>query len=170
MADAKKVAMGIGIAIILALFIGYMSYEIGKGFKDNCIDDASSYCCRTVINENSVYNYVPNEGDCYNIQGNVVDLDKCEDSPKPMYNSNCNDVHSQWYSITAAGLGLIAVILGIIITSNGTISGGLIAGGIISMITALGMYWGRLEGWMRVVAAGILLTGLIILAWFKLKD
>ena len=56
------------------------------------------------------------------------------------------------------------------IKRNNAASGGLIGGGIISLIIAVLSYWSNINELARVFLIGILAVALIILALKKLKD
>ena len=141
----KEWMFGIGIAVVLAIFVGYFSYEVSRSFENSC---------------NAKLN-----GD-----GNT-----CVDKPESgiyctSYQPECYKVRQDTFSVTALILGIIAMIVAFIIRENDVVSGGLIGGGIIAFIIALVGFWDRLEGWMRVAVAFVIAVTLIIVGLRKFKD
>ena len=171
MGKAKKIALGIGIAAILALFTGFLAWQLSDDAEQRCLlkNDEGLVCCEYSSEFDPMakdwYTWVESEEQC---NGNIVDISECED--ERYYNSACNDIQQQWFGTIAIVVGLIAIIAGIIIKSNSTIEGGIIGGAIINFIMGLIAFWEWLEGWIRVLLAFLILVGLLALAYYKVRD
>jgi len=178
MGNSKKIALGIGIAIILALFTGFLSWQVSSDGEKVCqnAEKVNAVCCdgNTQIvgpKTSGYYYWTATSAECSSTAGStaaVVDKSNCKDST--YISEKCSDGFKKSFGATAIITGLIALGFGIAMKKNLTIEGGLIGGAIINFVMGLVSYWDWLEGWLRVVLAGLILAGLIVLAWYKLKD
>jgi len=175
MTDFKRVGMFIGIAVVLGIFTGFLSFQIGDGVEQACLKETTQdYICCTDIPrqgepEFKFYQKVPADK-CTGVNQVIVENSFCEEAKVRAFSQECENKQQTYAALVALIVGVIAIFIGMMITQVGVVSGGLIGGGIISLIISLVIFWSRLEGWIRVVIAFVILITLIVLAWFKLKD
>lgn len=176
MSKTKQIALGIGIAIILAVFTGFLAWQLGNDFEKNCNtkDQSTMTCCKqndigTIPKVSDYYFWTNNVQECTASAGSVMsDRTLCKDSY--VYSEVCNDLFKQVFGTAAVIIGVLALGVGIFMRKNNAIEGGLIGGAIINFIMGLISFWEWLDGWLRVVLAGVILAGLLVLAWYKTKD
>jgi hypothetical protein len=175
MSKTKQIALGIGIAIILAVFTGFLAWQLGNDFEKNCMTSEmnTATCCKqipgTIPKTSDYYFWTTTAAECTAVSGSVMS-DKALCSDSYMYNEVCNDKFKQVFGTAAVIVGILALGVGIFMRKNNAIEGGLIGGAIINFIMALVSFWEWLDGWLRVVLAGVILAGLLVLAWYKTKD
>lgn len=128
MNNGIKIAMGIGLVMVLTLFVIFGAQYMGDTFKTMCS------------------------------QENPLDFTKCDKQ------------FDTAFTVFAIIIGLIALTVGLKIKHNNTLSGGLVGGGIVSLIMAVINYWSNLNAVVRVGAIGVLALMLIFIAYKKLRD
>jgi hypothetical protein len=91
--------------------------------------------------------------------------------------SKCSDAYEaaeSQYAIKAfavlVGLGLVAIILGVIPFGSSIVSTGLSYGGVLSFVIASAQYWGDAGNWVRLVISVIALAVLIYIGFKRFKD
>lgn len=160
---AKKIAMAIGIFVVLMLFSGFGGSYIQDYFEDNCQEGNQTGFCESNYPE-------ANQCELYNTQ------ETCESRLSDgcfwniYHDQECYDRGSLAFTIFTTIVGIIALAIGFFIKNNGTISGGLIGGGIGSLVMAIISYWSNINELIRVLLIGIVLTILLLIAWKKLRD
>jgi len=162
-----KIAMGIGIVIVVALFAGFGADYIGNSFRDNCREPSDGYCYSTSVSKPII------ENQCYDIttQEECNANNECEWDSYYSYSDECRQSYHNTFSIFSLIIGIIALIAGFIVSKNNeALSGGLVGGGIISLIIAVIGYWSYITELLRVILIGIIAVILIVIAAKKLKD
>jgi len=173
----KKVMLSIGVGILSALFIGFLIEAIYPS------PDYYDYCKRQFdLPEPQMkdpdlcdYNYDPAfRAECvdeqgmirqeYDVNGCVVKetCDYCEkeyQAVREKYNRNL-------FYITAP-IGLLMIIIGLYLpVSLDAIAGGILFGGVLTMIQITMRVFGNLERWPRVILLGL---ELVIVIWIGIK-
>ncbi len=156
-----KVILGLGIVVVIGLFAGFGGDYIGNYFQDKCNEESNT------------------QGSCQGIQGlgceTFTTRDTCPSAEggcywQEPYNQQCFDNKQMYFSIFAAIVGIITLGIGLVIKENNSVGGGLIGGGIVSLITSLFVYWSNINGLLRVVLMGVLVIVLIIIGFKKFSD
>jgi len=170
MSNAKIITLGIGIALIFAIFAGFLSWQIGSNAENSCktAETSKMICCQYSQSYGSSTFWAVDSVSCTASQGGLVGKNNC--NINNYVSTECGNNFKQIFGIVALISGIMALALGIFLKTNSAIEGGLIFGGVISLIMSLIAYWDWIAGWGRVVVSAIILVGLIILAWYKTKD
>jgi len=179
----KRTILGISIAIILALFIGYGINTFYKSpeYEDFCEEKLTkpvrlareedlSKC--VAINEANQ----PFEESCYRQDGMVryeENEDGCQVANEcDMCNKEFRDVmeiYNRNVFIVAVIAGLICVLLGGIILKLESVSAGIMGGGVLSIIYGTLRYWGEMGDVLRFSILGIVLIVLVWIGYKKFK-
>lgn len=178
----KRTILGISIAIILVLFIGYGINTFYKSpeYEDFCeekfpepvrIEKEDISKCDAVQTANEAF-----EDSCYR-QGGIVryetDEDGCQVANEcDMCNKEYREVmgiYNRNVFIIAVVAGLICVILGGIILKLESVSAGIMGGGVLSIIYGTLRYWGDMGDVLRFIILGIVLAILIWIGYKKFK-
>lgn len=167
----KNNLLAIAIAIVLTAFIFYGVYTFYE-YPDN-----NKYC---PIENN--YKFINSSDECIandglwnpnqvryaeekSIPNGYCDLStKCSEK----YNTD-NNIYKKNVFMIAVVLGLIALIGGIFVSYR-SVSGGLMGGGILTLIVGILQYWSELGDTLRFITLGIVLAILIYVGVKKLRD
>jgi hypothetical protein len=177
--DAKKLAIVLGIAALLPLFLALFMEAIYPAPEYNRYCNDTYYMTKAIpttpaVNCTEFYN-TPQAIDCSNQGGNPQTkydkngcpvFDKCDFCSK-QYNDAMqayNDGSLNIFIILAV-LGLIAVIIGIYLPVD-YIGAGLMFGGMITMFYATTRYFGSLSKMLRAL---VILIELLIIMWIAFK-
>jgi hypothetical protein len=177
--DAKKLAIVLGIAALLPLFLALFMEAVYPAPEYNNYCNDSYYYSKPIpatpkINCTEFYT-TPQAIDCSNQGGNpqtkydengCMIFDKCDFCSK-QYNDAMQvyDDGSLIIFIILAVLGLIAVIIGIYLPVD-YIGAGLMFGGMITMFYATIRYFGSLSKMLRAL---VILVELLIIMWIAFK-
>ncbi|MBW2975703.1 hypothetical protein KY366_08345 [Candidatus Woesearchaeota archaeon] len=178
----KRTILGISIAIVLVLFIGYgiSTFYKSPQYEDFCqerfpeparIEKGDVGKCEAVLKANDAF-----ESSCYRQDGIVryeADEDGCQvanvcDMCSKKYRESM-EVYNRNVFIIAVIAGLIAVILGGVVLQLESVSAGIMGGGVLSIIYGTLRYWGDMADFGRFVILGAVLTILILLGYKKFK-
>jgi len=166
--NIKETILGISIALILALFVGYgiQTFYDSPKYEDFC-----NLTTRDITTEN----------DCL-IQGGQWVATPIKEGAELKKEGFCDvqyscrndfDEASQKYNkvvfIIAIILGLSAVILGGVILKLPSVSAGIMGGGALTIIYGTLRYWGNLADVGRFFVLGIVLAVLIWIGYKKIK-
>jgi hypothetical protein len=168
----KRTILGISIAIILVLFIGYginTFYKAPK-YEDYCTEAIT----RTIITS---------EEECLNVGGQWnVYPEKILDENKTVIQGYCNpnftcdkefqsvnEIYNRNVFFIAVIAGLLSVILGGVILRLESVSAGIMGGGVLSILYGTVRYWGDLADVGRFIILGIVLAVLIFIGYKKFK-
>ena len=178
-----KVAVTIGIVVVLNLFFNYALSLVYKSpdFNTYC-HDALSYTSALTESECSSVGgkwYANNAGP-YPVPQATVDVKQTNPANVGYY---CNatytcqnkyDEASRIYNknvfITLIVFGAATLIAGIFLSANIVVSSGLAYGGVLSFIIASTRYWSSADDLIKVVILGLALIVLIGIAIKKFKD
>ncbi len=178
----KRTILGISIAIILVLFVGYGINTFYKSpkYEDFCeekfpepvrIEKEDIAKCDAVQKSNTAF-----EDSCYRQEGIVryeADEDGCQVANEcDMCNKEYREVmgiYNRNVFIIAVVAGLIAVVLGGIILKLESVSAGIMGGGVLSIIYGTLRYWGDMGDVLRFIILGIVLAILIWIGYKKFK-
>jgi len=173
----KKVMLGIGVGILAALFITFFIdaiYSVPR-YEDFCSSQPIFF--ETKAENQSICNYTYNasfRNQCLKEGGMIIEeygsngcvvKEKCD-----FCNKNFNDANERYslnlFYITAP-IGLLMIILGLYLPASiDAIAGGILFGGILTMIQITARIFGNLGKWPRVILLGV---ELIIIIWIGLK-
>jgi len=178
----KRTILGISIALILSLFIGYGINTFYKPpeYEDYCdekfprpvrLEKEDISKCDAIQQSNEAF-----EESCYRQDGIVryeTDEDGCQvaeecDMCSKEY-KEVMEVYNRNVFIISVIAGLIAVVLGGIILKLESVSSGIMGGGVLSIIYGTMRYWGDLADVGRFIILGIVLIVLIWIGYRKFK-
>ncbi|MGV8150908.1 MAG: hypothetical protein ACP5NV_04220 [Candidatus Woesearchaeota archaeon] len=180
--DAKKLAVMIGIAVLLPLFLGVLMDAVypEPNYNDYCSDDrypqkdfrAEAVNC-TDIYSTPEYLACSNQGGIvrteYNATGCSVfkECDMCSND----YNDASEEYRKNFFTIflILGILGLIGIIVGVYLSID-YIGAGLMFGGIITLVYATTRYFGELSRIARAIAIFVELLIIIWIAYKKIED
>ena len=80
------------------------------------------------------------------------------------------DQHALYAFVLMIGLGVIALIIGLIPTGSSIVSSGLSYGGVLSFIIASIQYWGSAGNWIRLAISAAGLIALLYIGWRRFRD
>jgi len=169
---SKNAILGISIAIVLALFIGYGidTFYDEPDFEDYCdekretIDISNEDDCLALGGQ---WTSIPTEK---KLESNLTKEGYCDaaytcrkeyDSAREIYNRNV-------FIITVI-LGLISLIIGGIKLKLASVSSGIMGGGALMIIYGTLRYWGNLAKIGRLFILGLVLAVLIWIGYKKFK-
>ena len=171
--DAKKIAMMLGIAVLLPLFVGLFIDAVYSEPKYETYCNSSKYAQPIREPANCSYDYynTPEYNSCINQGGNPVFnysagcpvLESCDMCSKEFNGSQ--QVYNRNVFFILAPLGLLIVILGIYFIVD-YIGAGLIFGGLITMFYATVRYFSDLS---KVIRALVVLVELVVIIWIAYK-
>ena len=90
---------------------------------------------------------------------------KCQ---KP-YNA-ANDQHALYAFVLMVGLGIIALVIGLIPLGSSIVSSGLSYGGVLAFIIGSIQYWGTAGNWIRLAISAVGLIALLYIGWRRFRD
>jgi hypothetical protein len=178
----KQVLLSIAIAIVFVFFVGFGidTFYQSPEYKDFCEDESFRKPYPIDLRESSNCTYVePSQEltkECTAKEGNLVpDRDKqgcvegyyCEICDKEY--KDVNEVYNRNVFLIAVGIGIIVLIIGFALKIP-SVSSGLMAGGILSILYGTIRYWGDLPDYGRFIILGLTLAILIWLGYKKLKN
>lgn len=178
MFDIKKVALTVGISIVLALFIVFLMdavYSQPK-YEDYCSENIFPQRLNPISNCTGVYNESLFNS-CYKEKGEIrykYDDNGCE---KEIYCDYCykvfNEAHSKYNKnlfYLFSFIALLSIIVGLYLPKNfDIISPGLMFGGIIILLQGTVRVFGDLDKVTRVIILGLDLLILIWIGYKKIK-
>ncbi len=181
----KQTILAVGIALILAFFVGYgiQTFYRGVNMQDFCnegpmVIENQAQCeksngkwtepqildegLKLTCNMNADNSYTCYSDDPQKQRG-YCDMSSCYDEYRKVmapYNRNV--------FIIATVIGLIALFIGVSL-KLGSVSAGLMGGGVLTIIYGVIRYWGDAEDWLRFVILGVALAALIWIGYKKLN-
>ena len=164
----KEKLLTIAIAIILTMFIfyGISTFYPKPEWDDMCKDVGKSMNEADCVAANGEWSYYEGRPRPVKLEAEEeYDPGYCECS---VYD-NAREARSRTVFIIAVMLGLVAVLLGTIAITLPSVGSGVMAGGILTVISGTMQYWGDLPDYARFIALGVALTILIVLAYKKLN-
>jgi len=177
----KTTILGVGIAIILALFVGYgiATFYPGPKYEDYCVDRFAEPIRFTQISEceTAIQANQPFEEDCWNQKGQVrykLDNGSCRlaiecDLCSKEYRDQREGYDKIVFIITAI-IGIIALFLGGVVLHLESVSSGIMGGGVLTIIYGTLRYWGNLPDIGRFLILGLVLMVLIWMGYKKFKS
>ncbi len=170
--DLKKLAMILGIAILMPLFIALFvdALYTEPQYDKYCPNNYKTY--PTKIDPNCTYTQTQLDTQCYN-DGGMVDynytnngcqvFDKCNYCNKDF--NDAQQLYNRNIFFVLMPLGLIIVILGIYLTID-YLGAGLMFAGLITMFYATMRYFGDMSKMLRAL---VILIELLIIMWIGYK-
>lgn len=168
----QKFGLGLGIVIVLNLFFNYGVYTFYKPPL------YINYC-----DMSKIAGPAPTPAICESMGGQWTAY---PDGPKVMpeqptgYCNNTftcqkefdavNDVYSRNVFLILLVLGLASIVGGVFLANASAVSGGLLYGGVLSLIIGAIRYWSNMDDILRFVILGITLAILLALGYRKLSD
>ncbi|MFA5797125.1 MAG: hypothetical protein WC916_03770 [Candidatus Woesearchaeota archaeon] len=170
--DLKKLAMVIGIAALLPLFIGLFMDAVYTEPRYDKYCNESMYAYPAKIGTNCTYQPNPLQDQCYRDQGSArmkFDANGCETFDKCDYcskdYSNAQQMYNRNLFFILMPVGLIIVILGIYLLVD-YIGAGLMFAGLITMFYATIRYFTDMSKLLRAI---VILIELLIIMWIGYK-
>lgn len=176
--EFKKVMLGLGVGILAALFIGFLIDAIypNPRYNDFC-SNQYQFDAKPIQTNTLLCNYTYNttfRNECYSNEGMIMeDYDSrgCVTGERCDYCNRdyqyANEKYSRDLFYITAPIGLLMIILGLYLpVSIDAIAGGLLLGGILTMIQITMRIFGNLGKWPRVILLGLEL-GIVI--WIGIK-
>jgi len=153
--NAKQIILAIGIAIVFAMFISYgvETFYPSPDYDDTC---------------GKYYDYSQEQCVVENGKWDQFSTDSTGFCNPPRSCENKFDEEMEKFSgvffLTAIITGLIGTALGIFLI-KGTVSIGLLGGGIFIIFIGTMSYWRFANDWVKFVALGAILTAMIYLGY-----
>jgi hypothetical protein len=180
MSKARKWALAIGIAIVLAMFVNYgiQTFYKAPNQEDYCRSNQPITALMKIGNANCT-GIVANESfqkNCSDINGNVqyqydsngcgvgVYCDNCYNSFRAIENGYNKNVF-----ILLVVIGALLLILGVLIKVD-SVAIGFLIGGILNIIIGTIRYWGGLQDVGRFLILGGVLALLVWIGIKKVRD
>tara|TARA_Y100000034_G_scaffold40026_1_gene49305 strand:- start:3561 stop:4022 length:462 start_codon:yes stop_codon:yes gene_type:complete len=153
MSKLKQRILTIAIAIIFVLFIGYgiQTFYPGPEYEDFC-EEKPMPVPRTLDEAGEL-----EKSDLYEEQK------ECRDNFE-----NARQSYDRIVFILSVIFGAIAIGAGVMLKLK-SVSAGLMAGGVLTIVYGAMRYWSRMSDYLRFVLLGVVLVGLIWLGYKKLK-
>ncbi len=175
----KKTILGIGIALLLALFLGY---TIHTAFER---PDSEDFCedIKPMIEVDYCEDYeqtiqpefrgpVPIGKGCYCYEIDKEGNKRCE-TTSPEY-TKCwqkydaaREKHEKNSFISLVILGLLSIFIGGVLLKVEAVSSGIMGGGVLTLLYASMRFWGSLPDYGRLLILGIALAALIWIGYKK---
>lgn len=166
-----KTFLAIGIAVVLAVFVGYALDVLYKSPETDYYSSPTCYSqyrcsdltskCSQLSGENysKCYKEVTNSNEYNQCQDNY---EKCnEDAQKPIYDYYRNKM------LILTFIGIASIVTGIFI--GATIGGGILAGGILIILYSIGTSYFYWRGFNEYLKLGILFIVLVLLIFLGYK-
>lgn len=171
--DAKKIALIIGIAVLLPLFIGLFTDAVyTEPQYDKYCNDSKYYTTPVKIGTNCTYQPNPIQDQCYRDGGiarTTYDANGCDQFDFCDYCSKEYTAAQQQYNQTLfyilLPIGLLIVILGIYLTID-YLGAGFMFAGLITMFYATFRYFGDMSKLARAI---VILIELLVIIWIGYK-
>ena len=168
----KRTILGISIAIILALFVGY---GINTFYKPPKYED---FCEEELLRK-----IISTEEECLEVGGQWnVAPERIIEEDKTVIKGFCNpnytcekefrdvmEIYNRNVFIISVIIGLISVVLGGIILKLESVSTGIMGGGVLLILYGTIRYWGDLADVGRFIILGLVLGVLIWIGYKKFK-
>lgn len=173
----KKVMLSLGVGILAALFIGFLIEAIYPSPQYNTFCKGQFEAPIPQVTKQSPCNYAYDQAfrtKCGNEEGMIqqeydssgcVTKETCNYCNRD-YQKNLEKYNRNLFYITAP-IGLLMIILGLYLPiSIDAIAGGVLLGGILTMIQITTRIFGNLGKWTRVVLLGL---ELVLVIWIGIK-
>jgi len=175
----KKVMLSLGIGVLSALFIGFLIEAIysSPDYYDYCKRQFEEDLPEPQVKNLNLCNYTydpPFRAKCVNEQGMIrqeYDANGCVvketcDYCEKEFRAAMERYNRNLFYITAP-IGLLMIILGLYLpVSIDAIAGGILLGGILTMIQITMRVFGNLGKWPRVILLGL---ELVLVVWIGIK-
>ncbi|OGG94231.1 hypothetical protein A2609_02920 [Candidatus Kaiserbacteria bacterium RIFOXYD1_FULL_47_14] len=80
------------------------------------------------------------------------------------------DQHALYAFVLMIGLGIVALVIGLIPFGSSIISSGLSYGGVLAFIIGSIQYWGTAGNWIRLAISAVGLIALLYIGWRRFRD
>ncbi len=161
--DLKKNILIISIAVVFAFFIGYgiETFHPSPKYEDFCREQPSS----PIVTEESCVNasgtWVPDSAEG---KAGWCDMSRCQNEFQSVMQP-----YDRIVFIATLIIGVIAIIVGGLLLTLESVSSGIMAGGMLTIIYGTLRYWGYMPDVIRFVVLGSVLAILIWLGYKKMK-
>ena len=88
---------------------------------------------------------------------------------QPLYQA-ASDQHALYAFVLLVGLGVLALIIGLMPFGSSIVSAGLSYGGVLAFVIGSAEYWGTAGNWIRLLITAIGLAALLYIGWKRFKD
>jgi hypothetical protein len=174
--ELKKIMLGLGVGILAALFIGFLIEAIYPTPKYDDFCNSQQFAVPQVMKQNQCnYTYDTDfRSQCYADKGMVQEdydsngcvINEVCDYCNRDYQTASEKYNRNLFYITAP-IGLLMIIIGLYLpTGVDAIAGGVLFGGILTMIQITARVFGDLGKWPRVILLGL---ELILVIWIGIK-
>lgn len=180
MGKVKDIILGIAIAIIFALFIGFginafysqpVMEKFCKGIDVNIpTDTCPDAQIKKPISPERSFESCYCETNCSS--GTCIETGKCYKT-NPEYTAcqkhfdDAREIYSRNIFIIAAIVGLITMLIGGFVLSHDSVSPGLMGGGFITIVYGVIIFWRYAGSKLRFIILGVVLGMLIYVAYRK---
>lgn len=181
MSKFKQVLLSIAIAVVFAFFVGFgiATFYKAPKYNDFCLGEFYEKPYPAAVRENVNCTYSePDENlrkECTSKEGQIkakYDKKGCIESYYcELCEKNFRDVNEKYNRnvfIIATSIGIIALVIGILL-KVGSVSAGIMAGAILTIIYGTIRYWSDLPDYGRFIILGIALAILVWIGYSKLK-
>jgi hypothetical protein len=81
-----------------------------------------------------------------------------------------NDQHALYAFVLMIGLGIVALVIGLLPLGSSIVSSGLSYGGVLAFIIGSIEYWGTAGNWIRLAISAVGLVALLYIGWRRFRD
>lgn len=81
-----------------------------------------------------------------------------------------SDQHALYAFTLMVGLGVLALVIGLMPIGSSIVSTGLSYGGVLAFVIGSASYWGTAGNWIRLAIAAIGLVALLYIGWRRFRD
>lgn len=81
-----------------------------------------------------------------------------------------NDQHALYAFVLTVGLGILALVAGLMPIGSSIVSSGLSYGGVLAFVIGSAEYWGTAGNWIRLGIATVGLVALLYIGWRRFRD
>lgn len=81
-----------------------------------------------------------------------------------------NDQHALHAFVLTVGLGVVALVVGLMPLGSSIISSGLSYGGVLAFVIGSAQYWGTAGNWIRLFISTVGLVALLYIGWRRFRD
>ncbi len=159
----KKLGIGLGITIILTLFV---HTGISLFLKRPFIEDL---CSKNVASEEAGPNFKYEQFDNFQTRDNRTIFIKRGEECVETFRMRSVSFQQNGFIVALLSF-VIAMVLGVIVRKSKTISGGLVGGSLVVLLSGIIRFYAGIDQYARFAMLGVALIALLFLGWRKVQD
>lgn len=172
----QKIGVSLAIVIVLNLFFNYGVYTFYKPpvFDRFCgqelqLQPATAEACQNIGGRWNAVSPSPSSEQVKPVPVTPTGYCDATYTCSQQYTA-VNDIYSRNVFIVLVVLGLAAIVAGVMLTSSSVVAGGLLYGGVLSLVIGSIRYWSNMDDILRFVILGLTLAILLVIGYRKMAD